>query len=368
MKNILLLIKGLGRGGAEQLLVSSIRYGDRKRYRYEVAFLLPWKDAFVPSLEAMNVDVRCLEGTRGVGWVARLRTIVRQHDIDLVHVHSPYPASAVRVALPRSKPIVYTEHNLWKRYHPATYWANLLTYPRNNHVFAVSRHVQDSAAYPLPFSFLPMPSIETLYHGPDPAAVAAAVAALNDGVREELGIPEDAPVVGTVANLKPHKGHEQLLEAAVRIRGSIPDARFVLVGQGPLEHELRDRADALGLDGAVMFTGYREDALRIAKTFDVFVLPSIHEGLAIALIEAMALGKPTVVTRVGGLPEVVEDGQEGFVVPPAKPAELAAAIVTLLKDPSLRQSFGAAAQRRAEAFSIEGAVNRIESVYEELTR
>ena len=116
-----------------------------------------------------------------------------------------------------------------------------------------------------------------------------------------------------------------------------------------------------------MFVGYREDALRIAKAFDVFVLPSIHEGLAIALIEAMALGKPTVVTRVGGLPEVVKDGQEGFVVPPGRPEALSTAIITLLQDPTLRESFGSAAQRRAEAFSIEAAVDRIETVYEELT-
>ena len=366
MNNILLLIKGLGRGGAEQILVSCARYGDTSRFRYEVAYLLPWKDAFVGSLRKAGVDSWCLDGARGAAWSVRLRTLVRDHDIDLVHVHSPLPAVGARLALPLRKPIVYTEHNLWKRYHPATYWANLLTYPRNNHVFAVSSHVRDAVSYPRPFNFLPMPRIETLYHGPDPAALDAVTSDLSDGAKGDFGIPNDAPVIGTVANLKPHKGHDQLLSAAVQVRRSIPEARFVLVGQGPLERELRSRAHALGLDDAVLFTGYREDALRIARIFDVFVLPSVHEGLAIALIEAMALGKPAVVTRVGGLPEVVEDGKSGYIVPPNRPDELARRIVTLLQDGVLRESFATAARQRAMGFSVVSAVHRIEDVYEEL--
>jgi glycosyltransferase involved in cell wall biosynthesis len=263
-------------------------------------------------------------------------------------------------------PIVYTEHNLWERYHRATYWGNLLTYPRNDHVFAVSNHVRDSVVYPKPFSILSMPAIETLYHGPDPEDLAAVSRQPVDA-REELGIPKDAPVVGTVANLKPHKGHEQLLRAAVEVRRSVPDARFVLVGQGPIERRLRDRTRVLGIEDAVIFTGYREDALQVMQMFDVFVLSSVQEGLAIALIEAMALGKPAVVTRVGGLPEVVEDGEEGFVVPPSDPRALARAIIAVLQDRALSDSFSVAARRRADTFKIENAVRRIEDVYAELT-
>jgi glycosyltransferase involved in cell wall biosynthesis len=366
LKNVLLLIKGLGRGGAEQILVSSARYGDPGRFRYEVAYLLSWKDAFVPSLRRIGVETGCIDGARGVEWIRRLRRLVREHDIDLVHVHSPYVAIGARVGLPGSMPIVYTEHNLWERYHPATYWGNLLTYSRNDHVFAVSNHVRDSVVYPKPVSFLSMPAIETLYHGPDPEDLAAASKA-RDGVREELGIPKDAPVVGSVANLKPHKGHEHLLRAAVVVRRSLPEARFVLVGQGPLERKLRARARALGVEEAVIFTGYREDALQVMQMFDVFVLASVQEGLAIALIEAMALGKPSVVTRVGGLPEVVHDGEEGFVVPPSDPLALARAIITVLQDRGLSDSFSAAARRRADTFKIQNAVRRIEDVYTELT-
>src|SRR5438132_1721930 len=117
VRNILLLIKGLGRGGAEQILVSSARYRDPGKFRYDVAYLLPQKDAFVRELEEAGVGARCLQGSRGAAWVRRLHSLVRELDIDLIHLHSPYPAVGARLVLARSLPIVYTEHNLWERYH-----------------------------------------------------------------------------------------------------------------------------------------------------------------------------------------------------------------------------------------------------------
>ncbi len=365
MRRVLLLIKGLGKGGAEQLLVSAAPYLDRSRFDYEVAYLLPWKDALVAPLRATGLRVRCLDGARGLGWIGRLRTLVRQQRIDLVHVHSPYAAIGARLGLWGRYPrLVYTEHNLWGRYHVATYWANALTYPRNDHVFAVSEGVHGSIRYPRPLHALRMPPVETLYHGLDPADVARWGSA--DGVREELGIPEGRLIVGTVANFKAHKGLLDLLRAAVHVRRIIAEVTFVLVGHGPLETEIRRQARELGLEGTLVLAGYRPDAPRIASMFDVFALPSLQEGLSIALLEAMALGKPVVVTRVGGFPEVVEHGREGLIVPPGNPMALADAIVTILRDPSLRERMGWAARRRAARFDIRQTVSRIEAVYEEL--
>jgi glycosyltransferase involved in cell wall biosynthesis len=364
MKRILLAIKGLDRGGAEHILVNAVRYGDRSRFDYEVANVLPELNALVPELESLGVRVHGLDGAWGAGWAMGLRTLVRERRIDLVHMHSPHPAIIARLALGRRCPVVYTEHNVWEIYRRATYWGNLVTYFRNDHVFSVSEHVRLSARYPWPFRFLPMPPIETLYHGPDPEALARF--ASPDGVREELGIPAEAPIVGAVANLRAQKGHEYLLQAAVRVRESVPDVRFVLVGQGPLEGTLRQRADELGITDSVVFTGRRRDAIRIASAFDLAVLPSLHEGLAIALIEAMALGKAVVATNVDGLLEVVDHGRHGLVVPPADAAALADAILTLLEDRELRTRFGQAGRQRAAQFDIKKAVKRMEEVYEEL--
>jgi glycosyltransferase involved in cell wall biosynthesis len=363
-RRVLLLIKGLGRGGAEHLLTSTIRHSDRSRFSYDVAYLLPWKDEIVADLQELGVVVHCLDGARGIGWVGRLRNLVRTRSVDLVHVHSPYAAIGARVGLPRTMPFVYTEHNLWQRYRAATHFGNALTFPRNDHVIAVSEQVRRSISYPWALRRLRMPPVETVYHGVDHPGLAELGS--PNGLRSSLGLPEDAPIVGTVANLKAHKGHRHLLRAAVRIRRSCPDVRFVLVGRGPLEGELRRQARELGLDGGVVFTGYRDDAARLASSFDVFVLPSEYEGLPIALVEAMALGRPVVVTAVGGNPEVVRDQQDGLVVPARSPEALADAVLTLLRDDALRLRLGDAARARSAEFDIARTVPQVERIYEGL--
>src|SRR5439155_13815778 len=169
-----------------------------------------------------------LDGDRGAGWLGRLRALVRREGIDLIHSHLPYAAVGARVAFTRNEvKRVYTEHAAWDLYHRATYWANLLTFHRADHVFAVSEHVRRSIRYPLPLRFLPMPPVETLYHGIDPASVPEC--STGDGVRRELGIDDTAPLVGTVSNFGPMKGQEYLLAALRLVRRSFPDLRAVLV-------------------------------------------------------------------------------------------------------------------------------------------
>jgi glycosyltransferase involved in cell wall biosynthesis len=152
----------------------------------------------------------------------------------------------------------------------------------------------------------------------------------------------------------------------VEVRRLAPDVRFLLVGQGPLESAIRGQVRALGLEETVVFAGFRDDAPRVAAALDVFVLPSTHEGLSIALLEAMALGRPSVVTDVGGLPETITDLVEGFIVPPKNVPALTEAIVRLIRDPTLRTRMGEAAARRANAFDIRNSVRRTEVVYQEL--
>jgi glycosyltransferase involved in cell wall biosynthesis len=361
---ILVVIKGLGRGGAEQLLVSAARYLDRGRFGYEVAYLLPGKNDLVSELQGAQIPVHCLGGV-GPGWLARLRSLVRRRDFDLVHSHLPYTAIGARLALKGRTRLVYTEHNVWEMYRPATRRGNMLTLWAEDHVFAVSRHVLDSMRLPPALApFLRMPPLETLYHGIDLQAVNGW--RHPDGVRAELGIPTDAFVVGTVANFRSEKGYTHLVHAADRARRSIPDVRFVFVGRGPAEPEVRRLVQDLRLEDTVLFAGYRTDAPRISSAFDVFALASLYEGLPIALIEAMALGKPAVVTSAGGLPELLRDGIDGFVVPPRDPRALADALVQLAGDAALRTRFATEAKERALKFDIRTAVRRMETVYEEL--
>jgi glycosyltransferase involved in cell wall biosynthesis len=357
-----MLIKGLRPGGAERLLVNSLPHLDQSRFRYEAAYLLADKDDLVAAFQAAGVQVRCLGADRA--WVRRLRALVLSRGIEIVHAHSPYPAAAARVALAGTNVRqVYTEHAQWQSYRRATYWANALTFPANDHVFAVSDSVRATIRYPPPLQRRRLPPIETAYPG---AAPATAPQPDGRGLRDELGIPENAPVVGTVANFTHDKGHGQLLHAAERVRRSIPDVRFVLVGDGPLEAEARRLAGALRLGETVVFVGYRADASRLASIFDVFTLPSVREGLSVALVEAMALGKPVVVTEGGGPAEAVGHGDHGRVVPIGDAEALAAQIAELLGDKALRDRLGTAARRRARDFDAAASVDRTEAVYARL--
>ena len=364
MKRVLILIKGLGRGGAEQLLSSAAPYLDRSRFEYEMAYILPWKNALVASIEAADIEVHCLDGSHGMSWLERLRGLIRARHIDLIHVHSPYAAVGARIVTPHRTRFVYTEHNVWSRYRRPTYWGNAITYPRNDHVFAVSESVRRSIRYPSWLRFRRVPPTETLYQGLDPAQVSTWSEV--DGLREEFGLPPDVPLVANVANFKPHKGHFELLKAAVEVRHEIPDVRFILVGVGPLEAAVRREADRLGVAESVIFAGFRNDVPRVVSNCDVFTLASRFEGLSIALMEAMALGRPAVVTSVGGLPEILRDGVEGLLVPPADEHQLAQGLITVLRDQRLRERLGRAAQLRARRFDIRKTVARVEHVYEEL--
>ena len=193
-----------------------------------------------------------------------------------------------------------------------------------------------------------------------PPAVPAAAA------RAALGLDGDvdgALVVGTVGNFTAKKDQATLVRAV----GRVPGARLVLVGSGPLEHDLRVLVAHDGLAERVTFAGSRGDVADLLPAFDVFALSSRYEGLPIALLEAMAAGRPCVATRVGGIPEVVTDGVDGVLVPPGDPDALADALSALAADPDRRAALGSAAVTRAGDFRLDVAVERIAAVYDRVT-
>jgi glycosyltransferase involved in cell wall biosynthesis len=359
MKHVLIVIKGLGRGGSERIVANATSLGSHERFRYEVAYMLPSKNALVAELADAGVDTTCIGSD--VLWPIRLRRLVEERDVDLVHVHSPVAASIIRLTL-RNRPIVYTEHNVWQRYVPLTRLLNAATYRLNDHVFAVSNDVLASVR--ASSWGRRCTRAEVLVHGLPPGRLTDSNPAAD--IRESLGVSPIAPLVCTVANFKPYKGHENLLRAVCHVRKARPDTRFVLVGVGATEQHMKDLASELGLSDLVRFAGLRDDALDVMAASDLFVLPSEKEGLPIALLEAMRLGKPVVATSVGGIPEVISDRVDGVLVSPREPQHLANAIVWLLDDEHERTRLGRRAERRAADFDIRTAIERMEQVYEEL--
>jgi glycosyltransferase involved in cell wall biosynthesis len=166
-------------------------------------------------------------------------------------------------------------------------------------------------------------------------------------LRVELRLPPQAPLVGIVARLVPIKRHELFLAAAAAVATRMPSCRFLVVGDGERRHALEGMARELGITDRVLFLGWRRDLERIYADLDVAVLTSANEGSPVSLIEAMASGVPVVGPRVGGVPDVIDDGVSGIVVPPGDAAPVAEAIVRLLGDVELRRKMGAAARERA---------------------
>ena len=352
---VLWLAKGLGRGGAEQLLVHVVDRLDRRQIEVEVAYVLPWKDALVEEFRRRGVAVHSLGASGRLGWVGALRALVRQERYDVIHTHAPMPAVVARLVAGRGSVLVHTEHNVWERYRPLTRWANALTYRRNRRVIAVSESVAASAR-----RRGGRPPVEVVIHGIDARATRSED---RTGARARLGLLPEGLVVMTVGNLTVKKAHSTLLDAFVVVRARRGDARLVIVGDGPLRGELEQRVVDLGLVGAALLCGSRDDVADLLPAADVFVLSSVHEGLPIALVEALASGLPCVATAVGGVPEVIRDGIEGFLVEPGDVAGLAAAIEKLLGDAELRRNVGARARERAAAFDIGPAVERTRDIY-----
>jgi glycosyltransferase involved in cell wall biosynthesis len=174
---------------------------------------------------------------------------------------------------------------------------------------------------------------------------------------------KDAPVVLTVARLEPHKGHQFLLSAIA----SVPNARFVFAGDGSLRATLERMAYALGVSDRVLFLGHRNDVPELLANCDLFVLPSVYEGLPLAMLEAMAEARPVIATAIGGVDEVVTDGQTGLMVQPTDPAALATAIQTVIANPQLAQTLGTNGRELVRSrFRAELMVRGVAAVYDEL--
>jgi len=190
----------------------------------------------------------------------------------------------------------------------------------------------------------------------------------GDKWRRELGMGPDGFLVGNVASLAPHKAQTYLLQAAKEVVGSFPEVKFLIVGGGELEGRLKKEIKALSLQGKVILTGFQRDIAPLYSALDLFVLSSYLEGLCTSLLEAMFYGVPIVATRTGGIPEIVKDGVNGWLVPPRDAKALARAIKGLLVDREMARRFSTQGKIMVRKFGIQETVGKTEEVYQKVLK
>ena len=193
-------------------------------------------------------------------------------------------------------------------------------------------------------------------------------AAPDRDLRQEFGLPKEHLLVGLISYLRSYKGHEYFIEAARIIAAERDDVTFVIVGEGPEERSIRTRIEQLGLQAQIRMLGFRRDLLNVFRSFDVFAIPSVEgDTIPQVLMQALAIGIPVVSTTVGSIPDVVIQGETGFVVPPRDAGALAERIAGLLDDAALRTRMGAQGRSLVERlYSLEQMLDRMENVYDRL--
>jgi glycosyltransferase involved in cell wall biosynthesis len=298
----------------------------------------------------------------GAAW--RLSRLIKQLRPDIIHAHDPHAVAMAALALSMSTQVAKPPLVAARRvdFHMKGNALSRWKYRQVDCFICAS----DAIRRMVVADGVPEPQAVTVHEGIDVDRVDAAPPA---DLHAELWLPHHAPVVGNVAALVPHKGQRHLIDAAAIVVKKVPDARFVIAGEGELraalEREIRDRH----LEKHVFLAGFRPDVLSVHKAFDIFVMSSVTEGLGTSLLDAMACAKPVVATTAGGMPEVVVDGRTGLLVPPRDHQAMAAAIVRLLGDARLRESMGAAGQARVrERFSADRMVRDTLQVYQRVAR
>jgi glycosyltransferase involved in cell wall biosynthesis len=332
------------------------------RARHDRAALVAHPDGELYRRMSEGTDLIPLAPSHSIDLAAswRLSRVIRQLKPDVVHAHDPdaltMAATALSITTPSPAPAFVASRRLEYRVSHSSF--SRWTYGLVDGFIANSGHIRDRLAS----DGIPRAKISVVNEGVDVERIVRLPAA---NVRAAFYLPTQAPVIGNVAALEPQKGQHHLIDAAKITVRQVPDARFVIVGDGELRQSLEEHIRHKHLERHVFLAGFREDALELTKGCDLFVMSSTNEGMCTALVEAMAASKPAVATSAGGIPEVMVDGETGFLVAIRDHEAMAARIVHLLKNEALRARMGEAALARARGlFTVERMVDGTKAVYE----
>jgi glycosyltransferase involved in cell wall biosynthesis len=353
--------------GVKRLFSWMIPRFDATRYNVSLVSLRK-KDLSEETLESFGVDITYLhKGKFDPSTLTALLKVIDRKKIDILHLHGYGATTFGRIAgALRHLPTIVHEHaNL-----TTTPWfqkfADAVLEPSTDIGIAVSK---STAEFLIGARQLPPDKVKTVYLGVpldefsrprSPEEVADA--------RHALGMAPNDFAIGTVTRLHDSKGNSYLVDAAALVVKERPQARFFLVGEGPLLGELQQQAAALGLGDRFVFHGFVKDVAAVVSAFDLSVFPSLWEGTPLTVFEALAMGKPIVATDADGLLDVLTDDRDALIVPKRDPRALATAIVRMMDDGALRTRLGMGARQTGQQYDIAAFVRKMERLYDILHR
>ena len=362
LQTILYLSTSSGPGGAERVISNLSASLDPARYRAILCLFRPgWIQEHTEN-RGVRTYVIPTQGMFDWRWVLRVKRLLKDEHVDLIHAHEfDANVQGTFVAALSGVPLVATVHG--KNY----FWEKLrrrLAYQwvsRNATMVAVSENLKQFIVEKVGVD---SGHVKVVYNGVDllPHCGPADI----DQCRKELDLPTGDQIVGVVGNLYPVKGHQYLIAAIPAVLAKCPNTTFIFAGRGQLEGELKEQAHQLGVAQKVRFLGLRQDIPRILAVLHAFVLPSLSEGLSLAILEAMVAGKPVIATDVGGNPELVEDSETGYLVPSQNSQALADRLISLLMNRDRALQFGKVGQLRAQGqFSLRTMVREYQGIYDQ---
>lgn len=377
------VIESLGSGGAERLLYTNLKYLGGERFRHTVVTVFSHQTFWAKQIQDLGVEVHSLNcrGGSDIGnATARLLSWLRRHKPDLIHSHLWTADLVARVAgRLAGVPVISSIHS---SLHEAEAWGDGSDVSRwkrvavrkldqwtarfgSNRMIAVSEYVRQSASARLKY---PLDQIALLYNPVDLDDLDSVPRYTGAGLRAELGLAPDAFLLLNVGRISPQKGLLYAIRALPSIIQRHPNTHLVSVGaktNGEWLATLQAEIAHQGMQNHVHLLGARTDVAALLRQCDIFLFPSIFEGLPLALLEAMAAACVCIASDVGALPEVIEHDITGLLIPPHSPQDISRAVGELLENPGKRASLGQAAEERVRArFSPQEAAAKLANIYE----
>jgi len=324
-------------GGLQQVVVNICRVIDRHRFDVSVLCLREL-GAFTPQVEELGIPVKLIKQEDKTDYLSFLKVAreLKENKIDVIHTHNtqPFVDGTMAALMAGVKTIVHTDHARdfpdKKRYMFAEWAMSQFAY----RVVGVSEH---TSANLMKFEKISPKKIITIPNGIDGSRFEITID--REKLKKDLGITKNGPIMGLGVRLSEQKGITYLLKAMPKVISRSPEVTLVIAGEGPLEDDLKKEAQTLGILDNVRFVGPRLDIPELLKLFDIYVLPSLWEGLPMVLLEAMAAGCPVIATDVGGVAAAVKSGVSGILVKSMDVDALSSAMIRLLEDKEIRTKY-----------------------------